>query len=551
MVDGRGNLWVTDFGLAQMHGDHGLTQTGDLVGTFRYMSPEQAGGRPGRPGVGRRPRAAADDPSGDADAAPVVLDPRTDVYSLGVTLYELLTLQPALPGRTRDDLLVQLAAVDPKPPRTIDRAIPIELQTILAKCYAKDPADRYPSARAVADDLGRFLADEPIHARPPTVWDRAAKWTRRHRSVALSAIVVLTLAAAGLGATTLVVSAEQGRTRTAFERARAGEAEALRQGAEANRQRAQAVANFRQAFGAVDALTGVATDQLPNIEPTSAVRRSLLTTALTYYRGLEAANRGDPAVAASLARAERQATVLYNDLVATDARYRARYDLYLLTRPAVQKDVALSAGQVRRADDLQDAAGWGFGWRHDAGDTGKGGGPATHPRASLADLLRPSQLARLEQISRQRRGIRAFDDPEVQAVLQLTAEQANRVLQIRVGAAKRELSLDRRDVTGDHGGDHADGPGGDGGMPPDGFDGVPGGGHRDGGPGGDHGGPSDMMMDHEEPGSAAAVQQVFDQVLTVRQQAAWAGLIGQPSTEATSRPFGHRHRGGFGGPFGG
>src|SRR5205085_5778169 len=134
MLDERGNLWVTDFGLAHVqHSEASLTRTGDLVGTLRYMSPEQA--------LAKR----------------VVIDHRTDVYSLGVTLYELLTLHPALDGRDRQELLRQIAFEEPPPPRRHNPAVPRELETVVLKAMAKEPADRYASAQELADDLRRFL----------------------------------------------------------------------------------------------------------------------------------------------------------------------------------------------------------------------------------------------------------------------------------------------------------------------------------------------------------------------------------------------------------
>ena len=156
LVDGRGSLWVTDFGLAHIQSDARLTMTGDLVGTLRYMSPEQA--------LAKR----------------VVVDHRTDVYSLGATLYELLTLEPAFAGTDRQELLRQIAFEEPKPPRRINRAIPAELETIVLKAMEKNPADRYATAKELADDLRRFLADEPILARRAGVVRRLRKWGRRH-----------------------------------------------------------------------------------------------------------------------------------------------------------------------------------------------------------------------------------------------------------------------------------------------------------------------------------------------------------------------------------
>jgi serine/threonine protein kinase/tetratricopeptide (TPR) repeat protein len=171
LVDGRGHLWVTDFGLANVQGNAQLTLTGDLVGTLRYMSPEQA--------LGQR----------------LGIDHRTDVYSLGVTLYELLTLEPAFAGSDRQEVLRRITTEEPPPPRRLNKAIPAELETIALKAMEKNPADRYATAQELADDLGRFLRDEPIGAKRPTLVQQARKWTRRHRPVVRTAVTALVLLA--------------------------------------------------------------------------------------------------------------------------------------------------------------------------------------------------------------------------------------------------------------------------------------------------------------------------------------------------------------------
>ena len=191
MVDSKAELWITDFGLARFRGDLSLTRSGDLVGTLRYMSPEQALARRG------------------------VVDQRTDIYALGLTLYEMLTLRPAFDGRDHSDLLRQIAQEEPVPPRRLDPAIPRDLETIVMKASCKEPAGRYATAQELADDLARFLDDRPILARRPTVLERTMRWARRHRQIVLTAVTVLVLALAGGAA---VVGLQAKKTRQDLQR---------------------------------------------------------------------------------------------------------------------------------------------------------------------------------------------------------------------------------------------------------------------------------------------------------------------------------------------
>jgi tetratricopeptide (TPR) repeat protein/tRNA A-37 threonylcarbamoyl transferase component Bud32 len=192
MLDGRGNLWVTDFGLARVQADASLTLTGDLVGTVRYMSPEQASG-------------------GQA-----LIDHCTDVYSLGATLYELLTLQPAFQGNSRQELLLQIALEEPKPPRRVNNAIPAELETIVLKAMEKNSAERYATAQELADDLQRVLDDRPILARRPSWRQVARKWARRHReAVAAAAVCLVVSLAATVGSGAWLLGERAGRQKEA------------------------------------------------------------------------------------------------------------------------------------------------------------------------------------------------------------------------------------------------------------------------------------------------------------------------------------------------
>ena len=207
LLDAQGRLWVTDFGLAQVRGDDRLTLSGDVLGTLRYMSPEQA--------LGRR----------------VVIDGRTDVYSLGVTLYESLALHPAVDGRDRAEILHKIADQEPPSLRTVNPAVPADLETIVLKATAKDPAGRYATAQELADDLRNFLEDRPIRARRPGLLDRAAKWARRHQSVLMTAAVVLVL---GMAASTW--EAIRATNAEGLARARLGEVTKERNRADSARQ---------------------------------------------------------------------------------------------------------------------------------------------------------------------------------------------------------------------------------------------------------------------------------------------------------------------------
>ncbi len=216
MVDGQGKLWVADFGLARTVGDAGLTMSGDLLGTLRYMSPEQALARHG------------------------LVDHRTDVYSLGATLYELVTGRPAVEGQDRKEILKRIADEEARAPHAINREVPTDLETIVLKALAKEPADRYATARELADDLGRFLQQRPIRAKRPTLRQRLRKWSQRHRHLVGAIALFLALLVVGLAASAFLLWQEREETRAALAQARtnATEADAQRQRAEANSQEA-------------------------------------------------------------------------------------------------------------------------------------------------------------------------------------------------------------------------------------------------------------------------------------------------------------------------
>jgi tetratricopeptide (TPR) repeat protein len=170
-----GKLSLNDFGLARMLEQPGMTMTGEFVGTPAYMSPEQVM-------LGRIP-----------------LDQRTDIYSLGATLYELLTLRPRFTGERRDQILSQIIQKEPPPPRHLNKQVPRDLETICLKALDKDPDKRYQTAGQMADDLRRYVNRFAISAKRAGPVERLKKWVRRHPALtAALAVTLLALVVAGL-----------------------------------------------------------------------------------------------------------------------------------------------------------------------------------------------------------------------------------------------------------------------------------------------------------------------------------------------------------------
>ena len=182
LIDDEDKLWVTDFGLARAKHNGNLTRSGDLLGTLRYMSPEQVSGR-------------------QSD-----IDERTDVYSLGATLYELLSLTPAYGGDNEPELLRRIAFEEPQRLRQINRRIPTDLETIVAKAMEKRAADRYSSALEFANDLRRYLAAEPSKAKRASPAERMVKWSRRHHTLVTSVGLAFVLLSAILLASIVMIN---------------------------------------------------------------------------------------------------------------------------------------------------------------------------------------------------------------------------------------------------------------------------------------------------------------------------------------------------------
>jgi WD40 repeat protein len=319
LLDTAGVVWITDFGLAKAEED-GLTATGDILGTLRYMAPERFRGE------------------GDASA---------DVYGLGLTLYELVTLKPAYDTPDRLKLIERIKNEEPQRPRSVDARIPRDLETIILKAIDKDPARRYVSADALAEDLRRFMADEPIQARRSSAAERYARWARRNPVIAmlgavLTAVLVVATAGSLIIAGRMAVLAEKHRNAATAERL--------------VRQAAVRTANAEAAARA-DA------DQAHEAAKLARDAAARQAAALLLDRGIEDARGGEPARALHLfVRALR--TFPAGDLLSAPLErvIRANLSAWAETVPALEHiwtseahstDVAFSPDGERLAMAIQ------------------------------------------------------------------------------------------------------------------------------------------------------------------------------------------------------
>lgn len=399
LMDSKGCVWITDFGLAQVVADAGVTQTGDLVGTLRYMSPEQAAGR-------RSP-----------------VDHRADVYSLGATLYELLTLQPIFSADERPALLFQILNDDPRPLRQLDASIPVELETIVLKAIAKLPSERYATAAEMAADLRRFLENRPILARRPTVVDRLRKWLRRHPSFVAAGVLLLVCGTIGLAITTAIVAHEQSQTKRAYqlESQRAQEAEA----------------QFELARRAADEMIRLAEEEVMDIGDNpfqESLRKQLLETALGYYQEFITKREEKPESQAELSQTRDRVRKILADL----AVLKADRQNFLLDKTPVLDDLQATADQRERIGELTKRREAKLrelfrDFRQSTTERRqKVLALARESEAALAEILTSAQVKRLPQIALQCQGPRALHEPDVVNELNLTLEQRDQIRRIEL-----------------------------------------------------------------------------------------------------------------------
>lgn len=273
LLDEQGAVWVTDFGLAKYFDSPDLTRTGEVVGTLRYMSPEQL--------------------DGNASTS-------SDIFGLGLTLYEMLTLQPAYPGIDKKRLLERVSEANPVNPRSIDSRIPRDLETVVMKCIHSEPSKRYASATDVSNDLTRFLEGQPILARRIGTAEKAWKWCRRRPALAttiaaLAASILLGVAGVGWqwNKTSAALSVSQANFQKASKATHRAEESSLR-----------AQEHFNQARAAVVQITeSISNEELLTSPDLLHVRRRLLYKALDFHIEFVKSHPGDTDVEFELANA--------------------------------------------------------------------------------------------------------------------------------------------------------------------------------------------------------------------------------------------------------
>ncbi len=287
LLDVHGHLWITDFGLAHYRTNTAtaLTMPGDVLGTIRYMSPEQV--------------------TGNAN----IIDHRTDIYALGVTLFELLSLEPVFAHQERHRLMQSIEMDEPRSLHLLNPAVPKDLETIVLKAMAKDPVNRYASSKALADDLRRFLEHRTIEARRPSIGERLTKWGRRHRTFVHAAVVVLVVAVVALFLSTVMIWHEKARTEAALTQV------------QTERQRAQT--HYEKAREAVDEITHIVEQQSTSFAAVKETRRELLQKAQRFYESLLETNSQDPDVMVETCRSFRRIGSIHMQLGQYDEAEKA------------------------------------------------------------------------------------------------------------------------------------------------------------------------------------------------------------------------------------
>lgn len=317
LLDQKGHPWITDFGLASVETNETLTMTGDMIGTLRYMSPEQASGRR------------------------IPIDHRTDVYSLGATLYEVLTRRAVCLGDDRETILRQLLTEEPVPLRRHDTSIPLDLETIILKAVAKQRDERYATAQELADDLQRLLEDRPIMARRPTVSQRMGKWAKRHRTATVAGMVVFVMMTIGLMISNIAISRQKAATDNALVIARRNETQAI-----VEQKKAAAIRDVMQqlvsaahpdqrkgnAYTVRQLLDHLSADLIAQLDDQPEVQAALQATVGNAYRRLGAPDKAEPLLSAVLELREATRPTPYAELaeslrdVAWNEAARGRYD---------------------------------------------------------------------------------------------------------------------------------------------------------------------------------------------------------------------------------
>jgi serine/threonine protein kinase len=412
LLDQCDNVWITDFGLARFRDDAGFTETGTILGTLRYMSPEQT-------------------------RAQRVVDHRTDIYSLGVSLYELLTVEPAFPATDPTTLLRQIGEEDPRPPRLLERTIPVDLETIILKAMAKKPEDRYATAQELADDMVNFLENRPIRARRPTLWEQTSKWARRHQTVTVSAVVLLVLLGVGSFVTALLLARKQADLNEAYR--------------QEQKQRDRFEKSFQAARAVVDFFANLGEEEILARPELIDLRRKILNKTLEYYRGFIKERQDDPSIQAELADAEARGSAILQEMAALEVFSRVMFMTLLLKHPAVGEDLQLSEEQRQKIVPLHPPL--------------PGMPPPRRPASrltpeqrrkilegmtrwhetGLAGALTVQQRKRLRELALQARGPFAFNDPEVARTLDLTEKQVQAIRTIQEEAGHLFF---RRQLTG-------------------------------------------------------------------------------------------------------